>query len=48
MARHHLDEASAFTLLVKLSQQAHLKLRVVADRIVRDHFSAPGPRDQDT
>ena len=40
MAEHHLDEDAAFALLVKLPQQAHLKLRVVAERIVRDHASA--------
>ncbi|MBV9098850.1 MAG: ANTAR domain-containing protein [Frankiaceae bacterium] len=42
MARHKLDEDAAFALLVKLSQQTHLKLRIVAERIVRDHTSAVG------
>lgn len=37
MARHHLDSDAAFRLLVELSQQTNLKLRLVAERIVRDH-----------
>jgi AmiR/NasT family two-component response regulator len=36
MARHQLDEDAAFKLLVKLSQQTHIKLRDIAARIVRD------------
>jgi len=36
MARYHLDAAAAFRMLVKLSQQGHVKLRLVAERIVED------------
>ncbi len=46
MARYHLDEDAAFALLVKLSQQTHLKLRVVAERVVDDHASTTGQREQ--
>lgn len=36
MARYHLDPEAAFRLLVRLSQQTHLKLRDVAARLVAD------------
>ena len=39
-ARHNLDAEAAFALLVRLSQQTRLKLRVVAARIVRDHVES--------
>ena len=45
MAQHRLDADAAFRLLVKLSQQAHLKLRLVAERIVRDHEEGLGADD---
>lgn len=37
MARYHLNSDAAFRMLVKLSQQAHVKLRLLAERIVRDY-----------
>ena len=45
MARHNLDPDAAFALLVKLSQQTHAKLRVVAERIVRDHVESTKMQD---
>lgn len=45
MARHSLEPDPAFALLVKLSQQTHLKLRVVAERIVRDHVASTKMQD---
>lgn len=44
MARYDLDEDAAFALLVKLSQETHLKLRLVAERLVRDHAAAATER----
>jgi hypothetical protein len=43
MARYHLDPDAAFRLLVKLSQEGHMKLRFVAENIVRDHEKEPRP-----
>jgi hypothetical protein len=36
MARYNLEPAAAFRLLVRLSQEGHLKLHVVAARLVAD------------
>ena len=46
MARHDLDPEAAFALLVRLSQQAHLKLRFVAERIVADHVASRAGRHE--
>lgn len=40
IARYGINEDSAFKLLIKLSQHAHVKLRDVAARIVRDATSS--------
>lgn len=41
MARHGLDPDAAFRLLVKLSQEAHIKLREVAAHLVADAIRHP-------
>ena len=43
MARHHCDADQAFKLLAETSSSANVKLRVVAERLVRE--AAEGPDD---
>jgi AmiR/NasT family two-component response regulator len=43
MNRHNIDPDAAFRLLVKLSQETHVKLRDVAQRIVAAHTGRTSP-----
>lgn len=46
MARYDFDTDAAFALLVKLSQQTHVKLRDVAERIIADHIAVARARKE--
>jgi hypothetical protein len=47
MAQFHLDADAAFRLLVKLSQEGHTKLRLIAERIVCLHERQLMPGTED-